>query len=232
MKLVWLMIPTTVLEVVSSWTTGGAEMKISRTLAIQAEYWLLWLGTTGICWTVCLVFAVFIGQGFAFLIPPSIALVLGLFAGGIFLGLVQLVILQPPAKGDLVWTMVTAAGWSLGLSIFALVLEMAGPMAYGLFAAALGGLLSGAVQSVAMVSNNRVKSAWILVTMLGWIVAMALGLVTSGQGNGQVLTGGLAAILVAWTVGWCILSVVAMVAIVTIIPKPEKRESDVHIRWW
>lgn len=207
-------------------------MKISRTLAIQAEYWLLWLGTTGICWTVCLVFAVFIGQGFAFLIPPSIALVLGLFAGGIFLGLVQLVLLQPPAKSDLVWTLVTAAGWSLGLSIFALVLEIADLMAYGPLAAALGGFLSGAVQSLVMVSGNRVKNPWVLVTTLGWIVAMALGLVVSGHEDGQVLNGDLAAILVAWTVGWCILSVVAMVAIVTLIPKPEKRESDAHVRWW
>ena len=124
-------------------------MKISRTLANQIEYWLLWLGVSGICWPVCLVFAVLIGQGFALLIPPTIALVCGIIAGGMILGSVQLVLMQPPLKGDR-----------------------------------------------------------------------------------RVLTGDLTAILVAWALGWCILSIVALVTMVTLLPRPEKRGTDVHIRWW
>ena len=81
--------------------------------------------------------------------------------------------------------------------------------------------MAGSVQSLVMVSGRRWMSAWVLVTMLGWIAAMALGLASSSQGDSQVLTGNLAAIQVAWTV-----------AMATLFPKPEKRGTNAHIRWW
>ena len=226
------MIPVTIKVLASCWTIGGAEMKISRTLANQIEYWLLWLGVTGICWPVCLVFAVLIGQGFALLIPPTIALVCGIIAGGMILGSVQLVLIQPPTKGDLEWTLASAVGWSLGLAIITLALDMSGTMTYGLFAAALGGFVFGTVQSLAIVSDNRRKNVWILLSVLGWCAAMAVGLALMAKGDSRVLTGDLTAILVAWALGWCILSIVALVTMVTLLPRPEKRGTDVHIRWW
>ena len=160
------------------------------------------------------------------------ALVLGIIAGGMILGLVQLVLLQPPAKSDLVWTLATAVGWTLGLTMASLALKMTSTVTNGLFGAALGGLVLGIIQSLVMFSGGRRKSYWTLVTLLGWSAAMALGLVLMGESDSRVLTGDLAAILVAWTVGWCILSIVALVAIATLLPRPEKRETDVHIRWW
>lgn len=207
-------------------------MKISRTLASQIEYWLLWLGISGICWPLCLVFAVLISQGFALLFSPVMAFVLGFIAGGMFLGLVQLVLLQPLTKSKLVWTLATAVGWSLGLIIFALSLKMIGTMTYSLFAAALGGLVFGTVQSLVIFPGSRRKRYWTLSTMLGWGAALALGLVLIGEGEARVLTGDLGAILVAWTVGWCILSIVALVALVILLPKPEKRETDARVHWW
>jgi hypothetical protein len=144
----------------------------------------------------------------------------------------QLVLIQPPAKGDLVWTLASAVGWSLGLAIITLALDMSGTMTYGLFAAALGGFVFGTVQSLAMVSDNRRKNVWILLSVLGWCAAMAVGLALMAKGDSRVLTGDLTAILVAWALGWCILSIVALVTMVTLLPRPEKRGTDVHIRWW
>ncbi len=207
-------------------------MRISRTLSNITEFWLLWLVVTGISWSICMVLAVIIGHGLQFYLPAFSSLLLGTIVSGALLGLSQLVLLHPHGKGVLKWTLASSIGWIIGLAFTGLVLYMTGKVASSFFGAALGGLAFGSAQWLAIDSEDHRKNAWVVVTLLAWSVAFMLGVALLGDNEEMVMANGIAFMLVSWTLGWCILALIGLVAMTTVLPRPEKKGSDIHIRWW
>lgn len=203
-----------------------------RPLTFWFESYLQWFAVTGISSAVSLILALVIGQWLSAVMSLSVAVAIGLGVGGALTGLVQLALLRPAIKSNFVWILGTILGWTLGLGFMALASDATGLAIHGPFAAALGGLTLASIQWLAMASGDGQRGSWALVTLVGWSMAMVLGLAITGDGRINFLPLALDTIIVAWTLGWTILAILALVALPTLFPRAEKRESDARIRWW
>jgi hypothetical protein len=124
--------------------------------------WIEWLGASAIGWLLG-----------ALLLPE-----LALFSVGLVMGILQWVVLRQRLRQAGWWILASAAGWSGGWGI---TLALA-PQGIGILTEPLLGAAMGTLQWLVLRRQLRQAGWWIVISSLGWTVALT-GLA------GQVLVG-------------------------------------------
>jgi hypothetical protein len=207
-------------------------MKRLSYLSDRLELWLVWLIVTGICWSAGLAIALIVAKGASLALSAEVSWVIGGVAVGVLTGLVQWQILHPEVKGGGWWTLATAIGWVAGLVVTAFVVRVTDWTLGGLIGAALGGLVFGLVQLLALRPGISGKGAWVAGTTAGWTGALALGIALT-EGNGpDTLTAHTMQVVASGALGWVIIGLTATLALVYLFPKPHRKDIAVYDRWF
>jgi hypothetical protein len=124
--------------------------------------WIEWLGATAIGWLL------------GALVLPELAL----FSVGLVMGILQWVVLRQRLRQAGWWILASAVGWTASWGI-ALALA---PQGIGMLTEPLVGAAMGTLQWLVLRQQLRQAGWWIVISILGWTVALT-GLA------GQVLAG-------------------------------------------
>lgn len=207
-------------------------MKALRTLSDWLEGWLLWILVTGTSWSMGLVIAVVIASGAGLALSSQVSLLLSGMVVGAVIGLVQWEILRPNARGVGAWTLATVIGWIGGLIVTTSVVQMAEPIWGGLIGSALGGFVWGLAQWPVLRTETEGRVAWLLVTVLGWTAALALGTVLPVGPKPDAFGGEVVGVATSGATGLVIMGMLAILALILFFPEPHQRAVDRNVRWW
>jgi hypothetical protein len=205
-------------------------MKRVRTLSEWFEAWFAWLPATAVAWTLSLVLAMLAAAGLALALPQAVAWALAGIAAGGLLGLVQWLALGPQVRGLGLWMLATAVGWVTGLVVAALAVKALGAPWGRLAGGLLGGLLLGYIQWLSLRREAK-RTAWMLMTLAGWGVAIAVSLMLETQ-DWDMLGGTIFNMAVSGAVGLVLLGLVAVPARVVLFPDFGRKDATKYERWW
>jgi hypothetical protein len=124
--------------------------------------WIEWVGATAVGWLLG-----------GFLLPQ-----LALFSVGVVMGILQWVVLRQYLRQAGWWILASTVGWSVGWGTTIAVV----PLEIGILTEPLLGAAVGMLQWLVLRRQLRQAGWWIVVSTLGWTVALA-GL------TGQLLVG-------------------------------------------
>ena len=151
---------------------------------------------------------------------------------GALIGLVQWETLRPDARGVGAWTLATVIGWIGGLIVTASVVQMAEPIWGGLIGSALGGFVWGLAQWPVLRTETGGRVAWLLVTILGWTAALALGTVLPVGPKPGAIGGEVVGVATSGAIGLVTMGMLAILALTLFFPEPHQRAVDRNVRWW
>jgi hypothetical protein len=207
-------------------------MKALRTASDWLELWFLWFLVTGACWSVGLVIAVVIASSASLALSSQVSLLLGGIVVGALIGLVQQEILRPDVRGVGVWTLATAIGWTAGLVVTSTVVRMAEPTPGWLIGGVLGGFVWGLAQLPVLRSETGGRGGWLLLTVLGWTAALALGMALPVRPKPGAVGGEVVEVATSGAMGLVIIGMFAILALTLLFPEPHPRAVDRNVRWW
>jgi len=194
------------------------------------ELWLQWIMVTGVGHPVGTVVASWLA-GTVRLEPPGVVLLgLGMLAGGVPIGLIQWQILRARVKNLGLWVAATAVGWASAWMVTALLVGAIRIPLSWLLAGALSGLIAGAIQARALRDTFDGKGSWILLSAVAWTAAFGVGVVLNSGARSPGPALDVEVLKATWIVGWPVLSALAFLVVLMLLPKPEKKEKGV--RWW
>jgi hypothetical protein len=215
-----------------SWQREVTHMRTLRTLSDWLELCFLWIFVTGISWSVALVVALVLAQAVSPALSSQVTLLLGGVVVGALIGLAQWAVLRPDVRGVGFWTLATVIGWTAGLIVTSSVVRMAEPAPGGLIGGALGGFVWGLAQWLALRSETGGRLKWLLVTVVGWTVALALGTSLPINGGLGGSGGGLVDTAASGAVALIMIGIFAVLALPVLFPEPHQRAVDRRVRWW
>ena len=195
------------------------------------EWWFLWILVTGVSWCVGLILALIVARIADLALPPGASLVISGVVAGTLIGLVQWALLNPEVKGVGLWSLATTVGWIGGLVITAFFISAANVVLGGMIGVALGGLFFGLAQRLALRPHTD-GGKWLLGTIAGWTAAVMIGINMGGNSRLEIGPSEVVKVAASGAVGWVTIGLVAVAALVTLFPVPEKKESTSHVRWW
>jgi hypothetical protein len=207
-------------------------MKAFRTASDWLELWFLWFLVTGTCWSVGLVIAAVIAAGAGLALSSQVSLLLSGIVVGALIGLVQREVLRPDVQGVGVWTLATAIGWTAGLIVTTAVVRMAGPTLGWLIGGVLGGFVWGLAQTPALRSETGGRAGWLLLTVLGWTAALALGTALSAGPKPGAIGGQVVGAATSGALGLVVIGMFAILGLTLLFPGPQQRAVDRNVRWW
>lgn len=206
-------------------------MRAARFLPDWLEVWLVWVFVTGLGWCVGLVIMGTMVRGAdPFLVGKGGWMVGGAMAGAL-IGLVQRQILRPEVKGDVWWTLATAAGWMVGLAMTAVLLRVTGWTWARAMGTLPGGFVLGLAQWLALRPEAEGKAGWVLGTAVGWAGALTLGITLAGGTSPGIFAVHIVEIVASGAVGWVVIGLVAILVLVWLFPGPQRKYAT-YVRWW
>ncbi len=207
-------------------------MKVLRTVSDWLELWFLWFLVTGTCWSVGLVIAVVIASSASLALSSQVSMLLSGIVVGALIGLVQREVLRPDVRGVGVWTLATVIGWTAGLIVTTTVVRMAEPTSGWLIGGALGGFVWGLAQLPALRSETGGRAGWLLLTVLGWTAALALGTALPVGPEPGAIGGEIVEVATSGAMGLVIIGMFAILGLTLLFPGPQQRAVDRNVRWW
>jgi hypothetical protein len=205
-------------------------MRRKITLPRLLDEGLFWMLTTCIGWCVGLVVVLVAAASAGLVFSESLSLAVSSFLGGGLIGLIQWRIMRPPVRGAGSWTLASAAGWFVGVSVTAAIAGRSDSLAVILAGAAIGAGVFGFAQWLVMLPAVKRRGEWTLITLLGWTAALALGisfLNTSDGTLGEVIL----EVAIAGAAGMVVLGAVAMV-MRAVLFREGARDVGPRTRWW
>jgi len=207
-------------------------MKALRTVSNWLELWFLWFLVTGTCWSVGLVMAVVIASSVSLALSSQVSLLLSGIVVGALIGLVQWEVLRPDVRGVGVWTLATVIGWTAGLMVTTTVVHIAEPTLGWLIGGALGGFVWGLAQLPALRSETEGRAGWLMLTVLGWTAALALGTALPAGPKAGAIGGEVVEVATSGAMGLVIIGMFAILGLILLFPGPQQRAVDRNVRWW
>ena len=207
------------------------KMKTFKSTTAFIEDWCLWMPVTSTSWLIGYALVGYLTQLSSLEISNEVNFVIGLICGGVLLGLMQWHYLRPKVSSISTWVVVSVCGLTLGFAITTIVFKLTGSLFGAFISGAFGGLVLGVVQRFGLLSDARDKASWILVTTLGWALAISLGALIFAQGNFSNLPSTFQEIVGSWTIGSAIVSLVTIFAVVTLFPKSMSKDPRTPIKW-
>ncbi len=206
-------------------------MKALRTLSHLQTSWLPWFPVTGGGWTVGLIVAAAVAQFVGLVLPMPVNLVIAGIAAGMVLGLAQWFALHPEVRGGGYWMTASGIGWVVGVGLCALAATITDSLVGTLLGAILGSLAFGFAQWFALRPEAKNKSEWLFLTVAGWTVSMALGiLLGSGIPSSPIVT--VVQIAQDGAVGLVILGLLAIFSMCVGFPTYGERDITTYVRWF
>jgi hypothetical protein len=196
------------------------------------EWWFLWILVTGISWCVGLILALIVAKGVSLVLPQLASFVIGGIVTSALIGLVQWALLRPGARSIGLWTLATITGWMGGLLVITLCVRVTDLAFAHVIGAALGGLVFGLAQWLAMRPKTDARAVWLLGTSAGWTLAIGLGISMGSNSLPKIVPGEVVGLAAAGAMGWMVVVLVATVVLVCSFPRSERRETTAYIRWW
>lgn len=206
-------------------------MKSFKSATAVIEVWCLWMPVTSISWLIGYSLVGYLTQMISFEISKEVAFVISLVCGGVLLGLLQWQYLRPEVSGVSTWVVVSVIGVTLGFAITTIAFQFTSSLLGAFISGAFGGLVLGFVQRFGLLSGTRDKVSWMLVTALGWALALGLGMLIFAKGNLSSLPITFQEIVGSWTIGSVIISLVTILAVVTLFPKSMRKDPRTPIKW-
>ncbi|RME47415.1 MAG: hypothetical protein D6791_05875 [Chloroflexi bacterium] len=198
----------------------------------RLEAWLLWLLVTGISWPLGLVIAFVAATRAGQMLPRTAGLALGIAIGGAVVGLAQWLILDLEVRGIGSWMLASAIGWTIGLTAAAPVAGMTHLLIGKAVSGALGGCVFGLAQWMALHHSMKQRNQWLAFMVAGWTVSLTLGMTLLGNAGSPVPNSSLLNLALAGAVGWLLIGMLAILVIVLLLPRLEKKDTESDVKWW
>ena len=206
-------------------------MKVFKSTAAFIETLCLWVAVTSIGWLVGYSLIRYLADRTSTWISEEIIIVISVICGGCVVALVQWQYLEPKVSGIASWVGISACGLALGFAITSLAIGLTGSLFGAILGSIVGGFAVGIIQSFGLRSGARDKTIWILVTDLGWALACVLGILIFSQGDIAILPNSLQEVIVAWTLGSMVLSLVTVFALVLLFPGSMVKDPRTPVKW-
>lgn len=194
------------------------------------DEWLYWILTTCVGWCVGLVLVLIAAASAGVVFSESLSLAASSLLGGSLIGLIQWRVMRPPIRGASSWLTATAVGWFVGVAATAGIASGSDSTVMVLIGAVIGACLFGFAQWLVLLPAMGRRNEWMLITVLGWTAAVALGvsfLDTADGTAGELLV----EVAIAGATGLVVLGLIAMVARAVLFPEG-KGDAGPRVRWW
>lgn len=198
-------------------------MKALQTSRQHNEIWLVWIAVTGMGWVMGLTVTALCKELVLKPLPLGSDILVGLLVGGLMVGLVQWVYLQPSAIRVDLWMLATTGGWTLSFLLVLLLARFVNQGMVGLLGGVGGGVLLGIAQCLVIVPKVTGRGDWVGMTVGSWTVALLIGSVATRKEEVLTVKPGFEIVGANALVGWALITLVIGVTIIFGFPRPDDR---------
>jgi hypothetical protein len=198
-------------------------LKALQTSRQYNEIWLIWIVVTGLGWVIGLTVAALCRELILKPLPLGSDILVSLFVGGLMVGLVQWIYLQPNAIRVDLWMLATTGGWTLSLLLVLLLARFVNQGMVSLLGGVGGGVLLGTAQWLVIVPKVTGRGDWVGMTVGSWTVALLIGSVVTRKEQVLTVIPGFEIVGTNALVGWTLVTLVVGVTLIFAFPKPNDR---------
>lgn len=196
-------------------------MKALQTSRQHDEIWLVWIAVTGIGWVIGLTVASLCRELVLKPLPLGSDILVGLLVGGLMVGLVQWVYLQPSVVRADLWILVTTIGWTLSLLLALLLARFVNQGMVSLLGGVGGGVILGMAQWLVIVPNVTGRGDWVGMTVGSWTVALVIGSVATRKEQLLAVKPGFEIVGANALVGWALVTLLVGVTLIFGFSRPD-----------
>jgi len=203
---------------------------LSRRGFRRYEEWSRWAMVTGLGWVIAMVFTLTLYFYLSRILPPVLALIPALYAGGVAVTVSQTTILRRGTRRSN-WLWVGGLGWGLAILAATPMLRFLGPVFGWVAGGLVGGLVFGWSQSYGLWQRERLLFEWTGLTILGWILAFAIGSTLARDLGVETSQLGPVEVAAAASLGWGFISLLGFALYLLVFSAFSRGESDLTSGW-